>query len=438
MKNIKLYSVLFVLIFAFSMCTSKAKHKENMSEATDREMYNLKGDVRSLVERHGIANPNFVRFTDHSNLLSYQTLKQQFEFENEHGGQSEEFDDSFDFEDYYWQTFNYSETEGMPMIIKYEFDKKGNQIMQVNFEYNMKMIDSTITVYNENNKMTCICSFDANGQSIFTNKMKYDELGNMIESEVNNQDFYLNTINKYIDTLIVSSTSFDKTGKVASLSFYKYDDCNHLINNNYESTGYSGETEYQYDKKGNCVLEKHLTSDGEYRSQVISEYNKHGKVVKELCFDRDSNIYTINLYEYNRHLQTTSEITTDKDGNYTNANYSKYDKNGNLIENEYIEFDEGRVILKMKTTDKYNDSNLLLKETVENLQEIYNTSVVYEYDDSGNLLSQKEYNMNDLLQKQINYILDDKGNWIEQQVYEATILGQLQLTDLITREIEYY
>jgi hypothetical protein len=46
--------------------------------------------------------------------------------------------------------------------------------------------------------------------------------------------------------------------------------------------------------------------------------------------------------------------------------------------------------------------------------------------------------MNNLLQKQINYRLDEKGSWVEQQVYEATILGELQLTDLITREIEYY
>ncbi len=172
-------------------------------------------------------------------------------------------------------------------------------------------------------------------------------------------------------------------------------------------------TSYTYDKNGFLAEEEMKTNTGSFIFHCIYENDINGNILKATTVDKAGNLLTetLNIYDENGKIlevkvdgKTTKVYSYEEDGSYTEtyknrSGYSKYDKNGNILEyNDDIS----------ETT--YSYINSLLAESVTTVDDKV-LKHVYEYKNDS-VIRRTEYE-NDTITRVYLYEYDENMRLIK-------------------------
>jgi len=221
-----------------------------------------------------------------------------------------------------------------------------------------------------------------NGSESFV-KTYFDETGKLIKKEIKHStnplhinDYYVYDSNDRLISYLAYSE--DKPSNIIGKLVYEYNEAG-LV----ESFGTQGQTRYEYDEKGNCILE---IRDNDY-TKVKRTYNRENQVIEELTYDEGGHI--MNVWR------------TDNVGN------------------------------------SYEESALVGYRVIAHM--------FYEYNEFGDISRITAiYGEREPITDMITYRYDDKENWIERihsngtiHSYSAIHIWAFNSSKLYTRIIEY-
>ena len=176
--------------------------------------------------------------------------------------------------------------------------------------------------YNKDGNLIEIAFYDEDGELYYKIKSKYDD-GNLIESAsyYDEGELISKFKFKYDDGNIIGSTEYDDDGELTAEWKYKYDDGNIIRRASYDKEGeLSVEFKFKYDDEGNQIEQAKYDEDGELRSKLKYKYDDDG-----------------NRVEY----KTIFYGLGDKSTTTYKYKYKEYDKQGNWIEREEREEENG-------------------------------------------------------------------------------------------------
>lgn len=210
---------------------------------------------------------------------------------------------------------------------------------------------------------------------------------------------------------------------------------------------------YEYDKLGNLITENTHTNKGEIYEKDIYTYDENGNKIEEgSCkpyVDRNSkenkcHYRPIYGWNYNDKNQMVKSFQLADFSPHNTDTYYNYDRKGRKIESKGFYIDKDTVLGYHFRYDYDNFGNKIKDEEVFGRYrrlgfERYKTER-FEYDKFENLTI-KEFIKEDGERIKVikyKYIYDDKGNWIERKKFEGKTSTELELSEIKTREIEYY
>lgn len=126
----------------------------------------------------------------------------------------------------------------------------------------------------------------------------------------------------------------DKLDKIYN---YSYDNMNRRT----EKTGLDPDgniiikVTYQFDKKGNPILDKSVDKDGKPGKMIKSKFYKNGNVKEDKIFDGNGKLQKINKFSYDKNNNKTLSKVYNNDGKIEEETVYEYDADNNLI-NETI------------------------------------------------------------------------------------------------------
>ncbi len=172
-----------------------------------------------------------------------------------------------------------------------------------------------------------------------------------------------------------------------------------------------------FDNNGNKIVKIEYASDGSIENYVTYEYNKKGNKIEENVYDSDRRLERKWIYKYNN-IGNLIEETYYFDGSLTSKRTNEYDKKGNRIEANIVNYIAG---FEQKVTFEYdNEGNLI--ETNWYSSGGRTTSKLtnkYKYDNKGNKIEENRYAFDSIFIFKRTYEYDNKGNQIERNQYDA-------------------
>ena len=180
-----------------------------------------------------------------------------------------------------------------------------------------------------------------------------------------------------------------------------YNSLNHI-----EST-----VENEYNDDGLPILSAQYDESGELCQKNTFAYNDKGDVTRKGCFYGEFSPEYATIYVYEKGILQREDSYDEDVFSHTEKTY-EYDPKGRL--HLLTEFDEDGNIL-YKTTDTYNEEDLLIKRLHEEVQENDSRTFIFEYDENKHKTKELLYNYNDKLIAKAYYRYDAEGNVIEME-----------------------
>jgi len=302
---------------------------------------------------------------------------------------------------------------------KYEYDDDGNILEKSYYEYvdgKKKLESRNEYKYDEHGNCVLSIGYDADDKISYKNEYKYDKHGNETDRVVYNyddgefvdKDEYKYT-NKYDgDGALISTTEYDSEGnKQREIKYYSDGKEKSYV-------GYNGDgsvsSMYEYDKHGNPTLSKYYYSDGRVHE---TKY--------EFEYDKNDNITEILFKEYNDGELTSKskyEFEYNDDGNCISETYNRYDGDGKLMSRSKFEgeYDSDENLVSQITFEYNGDKELQSKQKTEfeyDENRHCTKKTVFAYDGKGKLTEKAVYTFEDPF-----VIYDPEGTGLNDYVNE--------------------
>lgn len=190
------------------------------------------------------------------------------------------------------------------------------------------------------------------------------------------------------------------------------------------------EREYSFDKKGNITEVNLFNTEEEYK--VTPKFDKNGLKTSIKQYDKDGELIMTNEMEYDNQGNETEIMVFDGEGNVMKKETYDFDEQGNKTKsNKFVTAKKIDTVIK----HTYNQKNLKTHSETLNAQGEVIVEKDFKYDDKGNEIernkkdvsSKAEYKMTAL------YDYDSSGNWTQKIEF---VNGKPQF--LIERKLEYY
>ncbi len=290
-----------------------------------------------------------------------------------------------------------TQKDGKNNITQYQYDLNGNEIKKIdalgNIEEKTYSPNGLMATYISNNGDTFVYDYDIHGRLI---KETLGQEETTYEYDGNDNKTKIGSITKTYDGLDRILTSTENSQTIT----YAYDDQNKKKTTTDQKGNIKTE---EYDKVNRLVKVTTGTDITEY------VYNQDGSVQKQTNPNTESN------YEYYTDNKVKRLTTKDKSGNIIEENYYEYDSNNNVLKDNaktYTYDALNRIhtaIDNAKTTTYTYDAagNILTKATLDgvNLK-----TVSYVYNEKNQLLSTST--IDNTTNTQTEYTYDDNGNQI--------------------------
>lgn len=181
---------------------------------------------------------------------------------------------------------------------------------------------------------------------------------------------------------------------------------------------FGGTTMYEYDRKGNCILESHYSGGMEtgdsLEKKIVRHYNRRNLLVaqEEVVYQWDTSYVSERLiYEYDRKKRLVKMSEVDGAGNVLSYTAYVLDRSGRRTE-EMNYWDHGKT-LKYRRTSVYSDTG-----SVHEYYSYYDGKVSShnstEYDLGGRKVRETYFKPDASIEVvyTYSYVTDDYGNWI--------------------------
>lgn len=298
----------------------------------------------------------------------------------------------------------------------YQYDEKGNQIALRRICSSLIWNYNKTYKYDENGNQIELYSYNYDGVLTFKETNKYDDNENNIE-KINYQS------DGSLELKMISKKEYTYNNRGNEIERKVYNSNDSLIYRKYIS---------KYDDNGNLVEQNGYTPNG--------LYDEKGIKINEDGYNPFLSIYKY-TYKYDENGNQI-EFISYRYGKLESKETKKYDNKGNQIENCNYESCGLGWCLSIKSTNKYNDSGLLIEKSTYIPELNVDSKTIINYFDKGSRIEFNTYNSNGrLIYSGVNkFTFDKKGNWIK----KATTFSnkkqiELKPSIIITeRKIEYF
>ncbi|TDW52417.1 YD repeat-containing protein [Flavobacterium sp. 270] len=311
------------------------------------------------------------------------------------------------------------------------------------------------------------------GLDVFNRRLKVEEVHytfkeNKLVSKINKMDFGIDgniyqydkkwnqvSLKEYFSNILVKETSSiydDKNRKIENTEYLYGGFSNYNEKTQENKSNFLYEVEKcSYNANDKCVLKTVSSFRNDKKTKITEyKYDERGNLIEEgncvFSSNESCNWSPLFGYEYNLNNQLIKKYQKAKFFPHNTDEYFVYDNKGNKIESKAIyiytdklpfcgyhiiyEYDE----FGNKTKDE---------EVIGNYRSIghqqYKTQIT-RYDQEQNIISDEYISFEGLTVKVINkkYVYDKKGNWIKKETEQGKDKNSLKLTEICTREIQYY
>ena len=193
---------------------------------------------------------------------------------------------------------------------------------------------------------------------------------------------------------------------------------------------------YEFDDQGNMVMHSEY-QNGKEISYIRKEYDDHGNFVTVISYDDgEEKGRAARVYEYDESGRVTLYIGYDYEGNEEIRRTTQYDELGNISREAtafygksesliytYQYGADGKLLCKTHEEPRSNDywkteytysGDLLINESLYDIEGAQIEDIIYNYDSSGNLLEYRRYSDGELAVHK-TYEYDQKGNKIHHE-----------------------
>ena len=225
---------------------------------------------------------------------------------------------------------------------EYHYDEDEQLLGYTNYYTSSYDGTTTVTVYDENYRITDEKSYDSNGNLCGWGDNFYDDNGNLVE-EID----YLadGTVEYHRETVFdengrqteSSYTSYDEDGRLSYVSIDRYDSNGRLESGksmHYRDGVLNSTSEYEYDS-GRMVKCMNYDASGKLNDWYVNEYNAQGQNHKTTYYDASGNMNRWVEREFNDQGKEVKSTCYNADGSLSYWSKTIYDENGNYVDTEY-------------------------------------------------------------------------------------------------------
>lgn len=351
----------FNIILFFCVCFSLSAQEKNESKYTEEQLEafggTLQGHIKSVERIYYIGEE-----------VSEGVDKKRFPNDNESNSTNEHCKYSFD-------------REGN--ITQYQrFDTLGNINYKRIFTYNNLGFPSHIESFQYQDKKQVAHSLETytyKGKEVILKEvvleLDFDKKKKYVSKEITkfNQENRKESISEYSGNKLQAKTTFtyDVKGNLTKEEYRK------LSNKEEDTTTY-----YTYDDKGQLLTKERIVLGTVHYFDTFA-YLSNGKVWQKTSYE---------IYSGEKDKKRKETIT-----------YYTYDANGDLVEDQYTDTDNFKVVTS------YCYENKKLKENYTYVQEALK-SVTFWREENGKTTQQEEFSPDGKLQGGVYYSYDEKGN----------------------------
>jgi hypothetical protein len=273
-------------------------------------------------------------------------------------------------------------------------EKKQSRLSSIELYDGMEnLIQSTVILYNGNNKPVEVLSTDGKGELNNRKTMEYTDTGKILSM-----------------TNFLSESDFIKTG-------YQYNDDDFLIKAVTENTEGKilGKNNYINDKRGNPIEWISEYPGNNEKVHFLMEYDESDRIIKSSEIDNSGNLIYFSVSEFDDFGNESSYTIYSPKGEIDQQLINLY-KNNQLKKTE-VKDEKGNTLFY--TEYELNDSDIPVKISSYNQYEDLMNWIDLEIDDSGNEIIRKTYDFDGTLKEKIEKEYDSLGNITKLILYDA-------------------
>lgn len=188
-------------------------------------------------------------------------------------------------------------------------------------------------VYREDNTLSDVVMYDADGKEQQRYQVTCDRYGNPVQWTMGTEDG--NTTVDYTFDDRGNMTKTEVYGDSSLLSTTENIWSGDLrVSTTVKAQGIEQRTEYTFDEKG-LAIRQDLYVDGILTAYAICTNDDQGRILVSQGYDLKGNKDTAVTYTYADNLET--RVTTDKDGEVLRTQTIEYDEHGNMIKTTVVD-----------------------------------------------------------------------------------------------------
>lgn len=310
--------------------------------------------------------------------------------------------------------------------------------------------------YDVEGRFTERIRYDEFGNITVRERIKYDSQGNVIEFYFGSEDqgwFSRTTITRNSDGQVVESIREDEEGR-QSKEVLEYDSNGNLVEQRRyfgPENALGGIVTYEYDSQGNLVRRNDLDAEENLQNYTLYFYNANGDQIEVIRYDQNENVQYRQTYEYDSFGNVIENIQYDSEGNITSRSTYSFDSEGLILERElfgenneplfrieYVRDAEGRIIeentfeenkLSWKVTRNYNQDGIIIENYYEDFENGETYKQVFSELDANNywrleVLYKNEEPMEmslrsiDYHNRQAKFLPSEMRRWIQEEQME--------------------
>lgn len=268
------------------------------------------------------------------------------------------------------------------LTTKTTFDKKGNPLTVINYRSNGDESSRLYYAYNSKGQKVEYRKEEAwkdettgkvSMKLFFKQTFTYDSKGNKKSEKGFDGLSQYRVIYNYLPNGKLSNiTKYNADNSIAERWMYSYDGNTQMIHITPKNAEpYS--VEKMFDQKGRLISDKQLTQDKSEKRRLEYTYDRQGRLATESEFYAGQLRFTLR-YVYNNKGQLTEIMQRQPSGAELQNNAYKYDAQGNLIEEQWVESDPTLISRKASEFDASGD---MVK--MESFYAPYKYKVLYTY-----------------------------------------------------------
>ncbi len=317
--------------------------------------------------------------------------------------------------------------------IKIKYNDYGKTTEKIKYEYK-QLIEKYLATYNDSGKLLDEVEYDSSGDIISKTIKEYDNNDLLISINYFTKYGKLEnkTIYKYNEKgEKTEGVSYDKDGNIEDKWIYKYNSIGNPISMVSKNTAgvVTGMWENKYNNANTKVeyIEISNNSEGELFFKSNSKFDNNGNEIEQVVylFGRKD----VKTYSYDESGRKTKFqlVQYEKNGNLKYKDISYYSTLEILIKSEFHSFENN--LLDYKTIANYNDVGVKIDDTFYNSAGS-ESKTTYEYNNNGDIIEKHKGADKYLYQ----YACDSKGNWTTCK----EIKNEHFPIEIIERTITYY